>query len=155
MEGFANLPLSPDRPARMFTISEAQALVPRITRILQRTDSKVAEVRELQELLADADTYWDARGDPMPPDERTAYARTTAKLAIAQSSLNEDVEEIRSLGCELKDLTQGLIDFPAVVEGAPAYLCWQRGEELLGFWHSLEGGFAGRKPLPSAAQAER
>ncbi len=155
MEGSTNLPLSPDRPTRMFTIAEAQTLIPRLAKILQRTDSKVAEVRELQELLADADAYWGERGGPMPPDEQKSYAQTTTKLAIAQASLNEDVEEIRALGCELKDLSQGLIDFPAVVEGTVAFLCWQRGEERLAFWHSLEGGFAGRKSLPSEAQAER
>jgi hypothetical protein len=155
MEGSTNLPLSPDRPAHIFTVAEAQALVPRLAKILQRTDSKVAEVRELQELLADADAYWGEKRDPMPPDETKAYARTTARLTIAQDSLNEDVEEIRSLGCELKDLSQGLVDFPAIIESTPAYLCWQRGEERLAFWHSLEGGFAGRKALPSEAQAER
>jgi hypothetical protein len=155
MEGSTNLPVTPDRPVRLFTPADAQALVPRLAAILRRTDSKVAEIRELEDLLADSDAYWGGQRNPMPPEEERVYAQTTVRLEKARASLERDLDEIRSLGCELKDLNQGLIDFPAIIEGALAYLCWQRGEERLGFWHSLEGGFVGRKPLPSEAQAER
>jgi hypothetical protein len=58
------------------------------------------------------------------------------------------VEEIEALGAEVKDLELGLVDFPAEREGETVLLCWRVGEEEIGYWHGLEEGFAGRRPLP-------
>ena len=68
-------------------------------------------------------------------------------MAAARAAFEAELREIQSLGCELKDTGQGLIDFPGWVEGSIAYLCWQRGEGSVAFWHTLEGGFAARRPL--------
>jgi len=48
---------------------------------------------------------------------------------------------------QVKDLDRGLIDFPAMREGREVFLCWERGEDDIGFWHELETGYAGREPL--------
>ena len=48
---------------------------------------------------------------------------------------------------QVKDPDRGLLDFPTVVEGRPALLCWQVGEERIEFWHTIEDGFAGRQPI--------
>ena len=58
------------------------------------------------------------------------------------------VGELQELGLLVKDLDEGLLDFPTLRDGEEALLCWRLGEEEVGFWHSLEDGFAGRKPLP-------
>jgi hypothetical protein len=47
----------------------------------------------------------------------------------------------------VKDLEKGLLDFPCVIEGKTVLLCWQQGEKEIAFWHSVEDGFVGRKPL--------
>jgi hypothetical protein len=47
----------------------------------------------------------------------------------------------------LRDLDRGLVDFPALREGREVYLCWEEGEEDIGFWHEPEGGFDGRRPI--------
>ena len=52
---------------------------------------------------------------------------------------------IESSGCLLKDLEKGLIDFPALLDGHEVYLCWQRGEPRIEYWHRIEDGFAGRR----------
>ena len=57
------------------------------------------------------------------------------------------MEAIHALGCELKHVDQGLIDFPALREGREVYLCWRLGEPTIGWWHDLDTGFAGRQPL--------
>ncbi len=57
------------------------------------------------------------------------------------------VEEINSYGCMCKGVEQGLIDFPCMLGAEVVYLCWQLGEPSVGFWHRIEDGFAGRKPL--------
>jgi hypothetical protein len=139
--------MQPYGPARLFTIDEANALLPRLTEIFRRMDPKLARLREIRDLVEDAQAYWHTSGEGMPPEERVAHDRLVAQEAAVQAEVEADIREIRSLGCELKDTGQGLIDFPGWVEGSIAYLCWQRGEGSVAFWHTLEGGFAARRPL--------
>jgi hypothetical protein len=58
------------------------------------------------------------------------------------------VERLDHLGVLVKDLDRGLVDFPALRAGEEVLLCWQVGEDEVAYWHGLEEGFAGRKPLP-------
>ncbi|HET9454735.1 MAG TPA: DUF2203 domain-containing protein, partial [Gemmatimonadaceae bacterium] len=58
--------------------------------------------------------------------------------------------ELHRLGIVLKDRRLGLIDFPAVVEGRQVWLCWRLGEPSVQFYHELDAGFGGRKPLTAA-----
>jgi hypothetical protein len=48
---------------------------------------------------------------------------------------------------QIKDLDRGLIDFPAFIQGREVFLCWEKGEEDIEFWHDLDAGYAGREPL--------
>jgi hypothetical protein len=57
------------------------------------------------------------------------------------------VAQLERLGVVVKDLDRGLVDFPALRDGEEVLLCWQVGEDEVAFWHGLEEGFAGRKPL--------
>jgi hypothetical protein len=58
------------------------------------------------------------------------------------------VQELQRLGVLVKDLDRGLVDFPALRGDEEVLLCWQVGEDEVAYWHGLEEGFAGRKPLP-------
>jgi hypothetical protein len=58
------------------------------------------------------------------------------------------VEELDRLGIQVKDLDTGLIDFPSVRDGEEILLCWQLGEDEIAWWHRVDDGFAGRRPLP-------
>ncbi len=155
MEGPLDLGVRPYVPARLFTLTEANALVPRLMEILARMDPKITRMKELEDLVEDAESYWGSRGETMPPEEREAYERNLEERDEARAVLDEEVGEIAAMGCELKDLHSGLVDFPATIEDALAYLCWQRGESRIANWHTLEGGFSGRRPLPKAPEAER
>jgi len=147
MEGPVDLRMQPYAPARLFTMEEASSLLPRLTEIFRRMDPKLARLREIQDLVEDAETYWHTTGDGMPAEERSVHDRLVVQAAAARTAVDAEVRQIQALGCELKDVQQGLIDFPSTVEGSVAYLCWQRGETALGYWHTLESGFAGRRPL--------
>jgi hypothetical protein len=57
------------------------------------------------------------------------------------------VARIDGLGITLRDIERGLIDFPALTGGRQVWLCWQLGEDSVGFWHELETGFGSRRPL--------
>jgi hypothetical protein len=58
------------------------------------------------------------------------------------------VEALQELGVAVKDLDRGLVDFPALRDGEEVLLCWQLGEEKVGYWHGVDEGFAGRRELP-------
>jgi hypothetical protein len=60
--------------------------------------------------------------------------------------LENEIQKLEDLGCVLKDMTTGLVDFPAVRLGTRVWLCWKAGEESVMSWHGLHEGFAGRKP---------
>jgi len=67
------------------------------------------------------------------------------------SRLREYVEELKRLGVEPKNGPEGLVDFPTLIDGREAYLCWKLGEPEVLFWHELEAGFAGRQSLTAEA----
>jgi len=68
-------------------------------------------------------------------------------MTQAMQALQKEIQKLEDLGCVLKDMTTGLVDFPAVRLGTRAWLCWRLGEERVRFWHALHEGFAGREPV--------
>ncbi|MFL5934054.1 MAG: DUF2203 domain-containing protein [Gaiellaceae bacterium] len=80
--------------------------------------------------------------DPQEPSELEVQLEAEAE-AVART-----VEALQGLGVLVKDLDRGLVDFPALRNGEEVLLCWQVGEDEIAYWHGLEEGFAGRKPLP-------
>jgi hypothetical protein len=79
--------------------------------------------------------------------DKAEAERLRETLEQAQSEVSEILTEIGSHGVQVKDADRGLLDFPTIVEGRPALLCWQVGEERIEFWHTVEDGFAGRQPI--------
>jgi hypothetical protein len=75
-------------------------------------------------------------------------AETAAEVERLERELAHAVDELSELGVQVKDLDEGLVDFPARRGDEEVLLCWRLGEDEVGFWHSVEDGFAGRKPLP-------
>lgn len=68
-------------------------------------------------------------------------------IGLVMERLEREIQKLEELGCVLKDMDTGLIDFPAVRLGTCVWLCWKSGEEKVTFWHELHEGFAGRKPV--------
>ena len=73
--------------------------------------------------------------------------RKKTKHDEAAGRLLEIVNRIQETGVLVKDLDMGLVDFPSLVDGEEIYLCWKLGEDHIAFWHGIDEGFAGRKPL--------
>jgi len=84
-------------------------------------------------------------GGGIPPAE---LAAATAEVDAVGRRLARLVDEITSHGAQVKDLDTGLIDFPALRHGETVLLCWQLGEDEIAWWHGVEDGFEGRRPLP-------
>jgi len=130
---------------RFFTLLEAEQLLPTVERLLRTIidrkreyDSADAELGRIAQRVA-------LSGGMIPPrDEILAYRR--AKQTAAQS-LKSTLESLQETGCQLKDVETGLIDFPTLYKDKEVYLCWKLGEAGIGFWHYVEDGFRGRKPI--------
>jgi hypothetical protein len=78
------------------------------------------------------------------PEESADAASAVAREAAA---LAECVDAIHALGVQVKDVDSGLVDFPSLRDGEEVLLCWLLGEDEIRFWHTLDGGFAGRRPV--------
>ncbi|OGO50549.1 MAG: hypothetical protein A2148_02580 [Chloroflexi bacterium RBG_16_68_14] len=128
---------------RIFTLDEATTLLPRLREIMREMQEKRPALDHLrEELLEMART---ASGNGRLHEEGLRRKRREARTLAAR--LNALLAEVNGLGCELKGLEEGLIDFPAEREGRTIYLCWKLGEERIAYWHELDTGFAGRQPL--------
>jgi hypothetical protein len=132
---------------RTFTVEEANALLPALDRILREMGEAAALVGELGELIQDMESYWGRTLHEASNPDHQEWARRREEVRTAARAAKELAAQVAAFGCELKDPHHGLVDFPAVIDGRLAYLCWQRGEREVGYWHDLEAGFAGRRPL--------
>ncbi len=133
---------------RFFTVEEANALVS----TLEIEFGRIAEVRSrlaplIQALGGPDDAVAVLQGGAALPAGREAEATELRRLA---AEITEAVERVNALGCLLKDVELGLVDFYALVDGEPAFLCWQFGEPAISHWHPLDQGYAARKPIDGA-----
>jgi hypothetical protein len=133
-----------DEGPHIFTVEEANALRPRLE--LELGD--LARLRsELGAAIEDVGGLEAAMGilqrEPSTPDAEVRAAR----LRQVATEIGRGVERIQALGCVLKDLDQGLVDFYALRDDEPVFLCWQLGEPAVAYWHPLDEGFAGRRPI--------
>lgn len=127
---------------RYFSVGQANRALTLVRRVVADVVRDYRRLRELHETCR----ALDARGRAAEAESaRRSYASVTDHL----SELKEELEKI---GCELKDCRLGLIDFPARLEGREIYLCWKLGEEKVAYWHELNAGYAGRKPLEAPAE---
>ncbi len=127
---------------RRFTVAQADAHVPRLQALMERLQRHALALRRERDAVAAA------LGGP--PDSVPVEALLAERPGLRRvvEDLDAAIEEIQSLGVELKDLELGLVDFPAVLEGEAVYLCWQFGEDRVRWWHPRSEGFAGRRALP-------
>ena len=83
--------------------------------------------------------------DASTSNEELAQARESVNRLAQQ--IDEGVEEILDRGIIVRNVEQGLVDFPSQRDGREIHLCWIRGEDHIGFWHDTDRGFAHREPL--------
>jgi hypothetical protein len=130
---------------RHFTPEEANALLEQVRPVAESlvahrrafTVAAARRARLTQRISGNGGDF-----DPQEPSELDEQLEHEAE-AVARA-----VEELQALGVLVKDLDRGLVDFPALRDGEEVLLCWQVGEGEVAYWHGLEEGFAGRKPLP-------
>jgi hypothetical protein len=122
--------------ARHYTLAEASELLPGVVALIERMRSARNRLgdREAREALSEAG----------PTNGGGSPGRTVSEGFL---ELRDSMIELRELEVLLRDLDRGLLDFPSLRDGQEVYLCWQEGEDAIGFWHEPDAGFAGRRPL--------
>lgn len=130
---------------RHFTPEEANAALaevrPLVEQLVAGRQEHVAALERQEEL----EHKIRGNGGGIPPAE---LAAASAEVDAIGRRLARLVDEIGSHGAQVKDLDTGLIDFPALRGEETVLLCWQLGEDEITWWHTVEDGFAGRRPLP-------
>jgi hypothetical protein len=126
----------PVRHDRHFTLDEARAQ-------LAWVESKLAALRDARARLTDVEAR-QALADGSPTNGGGQPGKVVGEAFV---ELQNGIAAFGHRGIVLRDLDRGLIDFPSIRDGDEIYLCWIDGETDIGFWHELDAGYAGRRPL--------
>lgn len=144
---------------KTFTLDEARALLPVLRQMLREANEELtAQLDDLRSANAEYDTAEQnldtldvAEGVDKLRAGRARFENSIEELSKAQSaylsSLNQWVDRITSTGVLLRDLREGLFDFPAKDNDFDYFFCWQQDEPDINYWHGENSGFAGRQPL--------
>ena len=133
---------------KIFTVDEANRMIPLVARIADDIVATYADVKQALQAYEDEKTRAEADESRLPE-----LRRRDEEVANVLDRFQALIEEIEALGGTVKDYERGLIDFYGEVDGEIVYLCWQRGEEHIRFWHTLDEGFSRRRPLPEKVSA--
>ncbi|MGD1096695.1 MAG: DUF2203 domain-containing protein [Bryobacteraceae bacterium] len=130
---------------RYFTLTESEALLPKVERALRDALFHKSEYYKAAQELEDSTRQIRMAGGSRV--NRGEYLSVRARRDTSAAALKEALEQIEQMGVLVKDLDIGLIDFLTLYQGREVCLCWKLGEERIRFWHGTEEGFRGRKAV--------
>ena len=130
---------------RTFTLDEANAALAELRPIVERMVEHRRNLTQAQSLQAELVMRIAGNGGDMSPSDLREAAATIEREAAA---IADCAEQVNAIGAQIKSLEDGLLDFPARRGDEDVFLCWQLGEDEIRYWHGIDEGFAGRKPLP-------
>lgn len=130
-----------DQPRKLFTLEEANLRLPLVKAIVKDIVTLFSDLHDRRERLNEL-------------RHRSEQSEYRDEVDAMESELETDIErldvfvaELSDLGAELKDPLTGLVDFRTLVDGREAYLCWKLEEDEIGWWHDLDAGVNGRRPV--------
>ncbi len=139
------------RPAKLFTIEQANAMLPLVKAITSDLAELATEVMDRRHRLAVLTAGRELKpGDPYADE----LAQTEAEIEQDIVRVQEYMAELRALGVEPKGAMEGLVDFPSLLDGRIVFLCWRLGEPEVLHWHELDAGFAGRQSLTAGSVSD-
>lgn len=126
----------------LFSVEEVNKLLPEIRTILDEFKDRKKRFFELKEEVADLTEIVDSdeyRSEELSKKER--ILRATSK------EIENLFEELAKLGCIVKDIDNGLVDFISIFKGRKVFLCWKQGEDSVSWYHDIDSGFRGRNKI--------
>ena len=136
---------------RYFTLSESERLLPEVEIVLREAVSHKSVYSAADEKLENISRrIRDSGGANL---DRGAYLESRARRDSSAVALKAALDRIEQLGALVKDLDIGLIDFLSTYRGREVFLCWKLGEDRIAFWHGVDEGFRGRKPIDDEFRA--
>ena len=130
---------------RYFTVEEANEALTDVRPLTEELVSHRRALVELQERQSALARRISGNGGNVEPSE---LQEVQERLDEQVAGIARCVARIHELGAQVKDLDEGLVDFPAHRGDEDVLLCWRLGEDEIEFWHGLDEGFSGRRPLP-------
>lgn len=131
---------------KFFTIQEADQLIGLLETIIERIKRNKREFLWLQEELNVLDVIVSCGASEKNPDAVELEGKKEKFKELARQ-IEKDIATIEDTGCVLRDLDQGLVDFFSIQDDTVVFLCWKKGEDSVGHWHTIRDGFGGRQPL--------
>jgi hypothetical protein len=142
---------------KSFTVDEANALIPGLVRTFHEIELHKHRIRETAKRIEVLELLWgDALRDPKNPDHdefTTHRANVDRDLRAIQRCLDGEILA-RGLRLPAGGIEEGLVDFPSTYRGRWVYLCWQKEERQIGYYHETDGGFLGRRRITPSDRAE-
>lgn len=134
--------MSARRAPRYFTLEEALRLLPDVEQTIRRLRRIRDEIVALRQTV---EGQWAGLEDD--PATLTGIGEDQQRLDRLENEFGEAAAELERRGVLLRDLEMGLVDFPSMAGQTEIFLCWKVGEPTIGFWHRMNEGYSGRKPL--------
>ena len=142
-------------PRRYFSVLEVEQLIPTLERIFIHVLQLRAALRQQEQALEKAGVRMNRDLlDEDDPRDRLDVRQAKGLFRAYYEALGDELSKIKALGGEVKDMDTGLVDFPGKRGEEEILLCWRLGERRLGFWHTPEAGFAGRRPIDDQVPRE-
>ena len=136
-----------EQPPKVFTVDEVNALLPRVRPLITQLQGLHSSIVKTNEQLDESVGKLSAgNGYPLKDVRQQIESLTRHQLQLVEA-FHSALQQLEALGCILKDLNMGLVDFYTLRDDEPAFLCWKLGEETIRYWHSLESGYTDRQPL--------
>ncbi|RMG42133.1 MAG: DUF2203 family protein [Planctomycetota bacterium] len=138
---------------KYFTPEEANRMLPLLRAIVRDIVTLFRQIHDQKDRLNELAARHRRRPREADDDVYAAEVREMEReMEQDIEKLEACIDELRQLGVQLKDPVLGLIDFPAKCGDRDVFLCWQLGEDTVAYWHDLDAGFAGRRPISELPQ---
>lgn len=131
-------------PVRVFTLEEANAILPEVRGHAQSMRVAIHEIARLQDSADVLEMIGAGRAES---PEHAELRGVRSRLAGVVRDYEERLESFQQLGCLMKNVESGLVDFYSHHDGRLVFLCWKLGEEQVSHWHEIRTGFPGRRPV--------
>jgi len=132
---------------RVFTVDEASRLIPKLEEMVDALAKKKQDMQKKHDQLLVLDLIAGDKIQDYNSKDGKEYLDKSAELETLILSFEEDLIRFNQMGCFLRDIDHGVVDFFYVRNNELIYLCWKRGEKKITSWHDLDSAYNEKKPL--------